>query len=229
MKRSGGFTVIEVVLFLAISGAMAIALLVGISAAIQRQQYRDAVHSFAGFFSDQYSKVLSVENDRQATDACPLSSRASERGQSDCVIVGRHVLKVAGQQRYVARTVIALRDGPASGPGQWRYALSSDSADYDVPWGVKTKLSGEAEEGPITFLLLRRPESGEVVLRIAGTVAESAQDITDLAGAHRQHDQEVCVYDDGWLQTERQSLFVKAHGGSTEAFRLAAATEVCRG
>lgn len=229
MKHSGGFTVIEVVLFLAISGAMAIALLAGVSTAIQRQQYRDAVHSFAGFLSDQYSKVLSVENDRRATDACALSSRGSERGQSDCVIVGRHVMKAAGQQRYVARTVIALRDGPASGSGQWRYALSGDSADYDVPWGVKTKLGGEAEEGPVTFLLLRRPENGDLVLRTASAIAQSVQDLTDLVGAHGQHDREICVYDDGWLQVERQSLFMKAHGGSTEAFRLAAATEACRG
>ena len=53
MRRQGGFTVIEVTMFLAISGTMAIALLAGIGVAIQRQQYRDAVQSYANFLTEQ--------------------------------------------------------------------------------------------------------------------------------------------------------------------------------
>ena len=81
IRRTSGFTIIEVVLFLAISGLMAIGLLVGTSMAIQRQQYRDAVQSFAGYLRDEYARVVSVEND--GTAKCG----ASVRGQSECFIV----------------------------------------------------------------------------------------------------------------------------------------------
>jgi type II secretory pathway pseudopilin PulG len=61
IRRTSGFTIIEVVLFLAISGLMAIGLLAGTSMAIQRQQYRDAVQSFAGYLRDEYARVVSVD------------------------------------------------------------------------------------------------------------------------------------------------------------------------
>ena len=53
MKRQDGFTIIEVTLFLAVSGFFAISLLVGASTAVQRQQYRDSVQSFANYLRSQ--------------------------------------------------------------------------------------------------------------------------------------------------------------------------------
>ena len=62
MKRwQSGFTIVEVVLFLAITGLLTVGLLAGVSAALRQQQYHDAVQSFAGFIRDQYSRVIRIE------------------------------------------------------------------------------------------------------------------------------------------------------------------------
>ncbi len=59
-----GFTIIEVSLFLAISGFLIIGLLVGTSASISRQRYNDSVQDFAEFLRRTYSSVINVENPR---------------------------------------------------------------------------------------------------------------------------------------------------------------------
>ena len=91
-NKQKGFTIIEVILFVAISGLLTSMLMVGVSMSINRQQYRDSVQSYAGFLRNEYSKVVNVENER-SKGTCPIEGsdgRAETlRGQSDCVIVGR--------------------------------------------------------------------------------------------------------------------------------------------
>lgn len=48
-NKQKGFTIIEVILFVAISGLLTSMLMVGVSMSINRQQYRDSVQSYAGF------------------------------------------------------------------------------------------------------------------------------------------------------------------------------------
>ena len=96
MKRwQSGFTIVEVVLFLAITG------LLTVSAALRQQQYHDAVQSFAGFIRDQYSRVISIENDRGDRDTCPVKGATNDgaRGQSNCVVVGRYVKSTNSEAR----------------------------------------------------------------------------------------------------------------------------------
>ena len=45
-KLSGGFTIIEVMLFLAVSGVLAAGILATVGGTIGAQRYRDAVDSF---------------------------------------------------------------------------------------------------------------------------------------------------------------------------------------
>ena len=65
-NKQKGFTIIEVILFVAISGLLTSMLMVGVSMSINRQQYRDSVQSYAGFLRNEYSKVVNVENDLRA-------------------------------------------------------------------------------------------------------------------------------------------------------------------
>ena len=53
--KSKGFTIIEVMLFLAVTGALAVAILVGSGVAIGQQRYKDSVNSLQSFIqSPQY-------------------------------------------------------------------------------------------------------------------------------------------------------------------------------
>ena len=101
-----GFTIIEVVLFIAISGFLIVGLMVGTSATVARQRYNDSVQDLAEFFRREFSAVVNPENVRsdpiddamclnKTNDGSSSVSGTSEdiegpnRGRSDCLIYGR--------------------------------------------------------------------------------------------------------------------------------------------
>lgn len=60
-KSSKGFTIIEVMLSLAISGMVLVGALLGVSSTISRQRYRDTVETFAAVLRNQYELVSRVQ------------------------------------------------------------------------------------------------------------------------------------------------------------------------
>lgn len=226
MRQQGGFTVIEVTIFLAISGTMAIMLLVGVGVAIQRQQYRDAVQSFASFLTDQYTKVISVENDRTAADVCPIPGAASggHRGQSNCVVVGRYITSQDEGRSFRTRPIFALLgvDGKT-----WSYRTSDVTAyDYQTAWNVKTRLAEHANRD-ISFAMLRHPATGELTIH-ADSKVYAEDKLHELIQGNDNSRSEVCVYDDQWLAPERLSVFLEARAGSSEALSVKEASDGCK-
>ena len=60
-QAKSGFTIIEVMIFVAISGMLLVGVLIGISSAIARQRYNDATESFAEFLRQQYAFVINPQ------------------------------------------------------------------------------------------------------------------------------------------------------------------------
>ena len=56
-RRASGFTIIEVMLSLAISGMVLVGALLGVSSTISRNRYRDVVESTAALLRNQYDLV----------------------------------------------------------------------------------------------------------------------------------------------------------------------------
>lgn len=246
MKRryQAGFTIVEVVLFLAIAGALAGTLLATTTAAIQQQQYRDAVQSFAGFLRGQYERVVSVENDRAPSDHCPISGALDRagRGQSDCVIVGRYITTDghdgadADGTTYVTYPVYARQSGD-----DWTYHLGARDDNYQVNWSAKTKLPEQDSLRVYTSVLIYRdPRSGTMTIRshdgrytpstigffIAGKDAGGATFSDEVAQVMRR---EICIYDEKWMSGRRQSVFIARYPGSADAITVASAeAEGCR-
>ena len=54
-RTETGFTLVEAMLFLAITGLLTVGILVGSGVAISQQRYRDSVNSLKSFIQDQYS------------------------------------------------------------------------------------------------------------------------------------------------------------------------------
>lgn len=61
-KAKRGFTLIEVSIFLAITGLLLVGVLGGTYSAIARERYNDSVRSFAEYFRQIYGEVLSPES-----------------------------------------------------------------------------------------------------------------------------------------------------------------------
>lgn len=61
-RRKGGFTIIEVSLFLAITGALFVAVTIGVQNSIFQQRYNDSVQDFAEFLRRVYAETMNVQN-----------------------------------------------------------------------------------------------------------------------------------------------------------------------
>ena len=224
-KTDNGFTIIEVLMFLAVSSALAVALLAGTGLAIQRQQYKDALYSFSGFLSDQYSSVINVMNDRPNDRPCPVASDTvdANRGQSDCVIVGRYIETADDEGRqFTSYPLYALSDGIA-----WQYGLSPDEGNsYEASWKVKTRLS-TSPGANMAILMLRDPETGRLMIRTSDRKYSPEEMTGFVTSADNQGQAEICVYDSNWFTQTRQSVFLSGKAGSADAVTVANATGAC--
>lgn len=89
MKRTSGFTIIEVVLFLSISGILTVGILAGAGSSINQQRYRDSVNSFVVLLQDQYSEVINTRNERLSSNESVSGCGSQSRGRAGCTIVGK--------------------------------------------------------------------------------------------------------------------------------------------
>ena len=227
MSRQHGFTIIEVTLFLAISSFLAISLLVGTSVAVQRQQYRDATQSFANFLRSQYSQAINTENDR-AFGRCQLGGGDSNRGQSECVILGRYIETANrgggrfAEDEYISYPVYGM---PSNVGNSWRYSLGQPES-YKIGWGAKTRLA--QSNSNISVLIYRSPESGGLQTklfnsRFTNTTIADAFTRTPIPGG------EICIYDDAWMSGERLSVFLSRYGNSSDAITVGTVKECSNG
>ena len=79
MMKRRGFTLIEVALFLAVTGMMFAGIVIGIQSSMFQQRYNDSVQSFAEFLRSIYSQTINVEN------------RDNASGRSEKAIYGKLV------------------------------------------------------------------------------------------------------------------------------------------
>lgn len=240
--KQKGFTIIEVILFVAISGLLTSMLMVGVSMSINRQQYRDSVQSYAGFLRSEYSKVVNVENDRSRS-VCPIDGADGRletlRGQSECVIVGRYITTVGALgstdgTSYKTYPVYAHRADKGSA---WAYRRGAESSDYSVNWQVKTRFANQHKNNAyISILMYRHPETGQLDIRT--DVSRFGDDLTNFvnnknsagiiqSGGEQRQQREICVYDDDWLPGERLSVFLRSYAGSADAVVIGNATGGC--
>lgn len=63
MKKGQGFTLIEIAIFLAVTGAIFAAVTIGVQNSIYQQRYNDIVDNFVDFLGNIYSEVVSVESE----------------------------------------------------------------------------------------------------------------------------------------------------------------------
>jgi type II secretory pathway pseudopilin PulG len=188
LKRTeAGFTIVETMLFLAVTGVLIATLLGGVGIALNNQRYNDAVQSFKSLLQTQYSDISTVINDRSDDWSCnanaitsqPTSGGTQAQGQSDCFLVGKFVTIVGGS---VSTTdVVATQksgilnqsgDDIAKLTSNYHFSLSTVQTEtQDLEWGTEiawpssgasTHDTSHAPTTPrsIVMLLIRSPDSG---------------------------------------------------------------------
>lgn len=165
-QRNGGFTIIESMLVLAISGVLIVALLAGVGTSINVQRYRDSVVSFKSLIQGQYSELLNVRNDRTANWQCdatasPEQGGAQTPGQSDCVLLGRYIS--VDQSDITIASIVGYQTAAPSGNDindiRNNYTLGISSATIErqtLEWGTRLADANRS----VTIIMLRSPSSG---------------------------------------------------------------------
>jgi type II secretory pathway pseudopilin PulG len=172
-----GFTIIEIMLFLAVTGLLAIGILVGSGVSIGQQRYRDSVNSLKSFIQDQYSEVTNVDNSRSGGWTCDTGGAVTEvssgqpRGTSDCVLIGRIITVDATGTKLTSSNVVAYRTpGAAVLPGDiaeiatnYRMSISPiDQVNQDVSWGAQIVQKKTTTPLSLSVLIIRSPLSGSL-------------------------------------------------------------------
>ncbi len=180
--NTSGFTIIETMLFLAVTGVLVVGILAGTGTSINIQRYRDSVSSLKSLIEQQYADNTSVSNGERATaiscdtDATVSSGGSLSRGQSDCVQLGRYLTI---DDNIATTTTVVGREPVPSPVGSdiaklKLYKLSllqtdtiTSSVQSSLEWGARIAwpVSGTGFKNPTTprqigLLILRSPTSG---------------------------------------------------------------------
>ncbi len=245
-RISSGFTIIETMLFLAVTGLLVLGALIGTGTAVNTQRYRDAVESFKTVLQDQYAEVGSIKNDRTGewscgSDAVPIVG-SERRGQSNCVIVGKYV--TVNKTDLAIYTVIASQKGSGASTGSDLDKLKNQYNFNIVPavtevqtmeWGTRIAWprSGDGsrptdvqEERTLGVLVLRSPINGTVSTFTSNSIAMQPSDIrsqtfTDMMStAPGQDAQTVCVRAPGLLAGGDMSVYINAAAANSSAIEV---------
>ncbi len=186
--NKNGFTIIETMLFLGISGMLIVGILIGTGTSINVQRYHDSVTSFRSFLQQQYSDVSNIRNESTINPCYGDGTQNNPRGQSDCVVLGRYIT-TTDSKAFSVKSVIGYIPASSASPKddiealiEYRIIISpstSDSASYDLEWGSSiAKLNGD----PMLFsmLILRSPVSGITRTFIDNNLSVSESNIGDL-------------------------------------------------
>jgi len=214
-----GFTIIETMLFLAVTGVLVVAILAGTGTSINIQRYRDSVATLKSVLEQQYSEVTTVRNEARATDLSCNSSAVIDgsgpklpRGQSDCVVLGRYVTIV--DTAITISTVIgntAASSVPTTDIAELQtYNLSllpSSTETSSLEWGARIAwpVSGGGfhtvtTPRTISLLILRSPTSG-LTYTFSGNDVEPTLSLKDMIKpgiiVPGQSERTICIDSDG--------------------------------
>lgn len=230
-----GFTIIEVILFLAITGLMLAAMLVGVAGTINRSRYDDAVNGLLDYMQGQYNLVTNVRNNN--TDGAYSCSGGVVQavGTSNCTIVGR-IISSSDGQHIVSKPIISTQQADLSATSESAMLASmsmqvasqtSDDESFTMSWDTLFYTDPKKVSSSQNFaaLMIRMPDSAAV-----RTYALAQTAPTDLSVFWTTPDATVplCVNPKGLIGSKQNGVLLtsKATNSSGVSF-IAAGDGVC--
>lgn len=239
-KTENGFTIIEIMLFLAVTGLLAAAILVGSGVAIGQQRYRDSVSTLKSYIQQQYSEVTNVVNSRGKAWVCDSSGNIIEsaaageaRGTSDCVLLGRYTTINDTGTKLTTSDVIGYRTPGASKASSditeltanYKLAVSPiDQETEDISWGAQVVKQKTTTPMPLSILIIRSPLSGSVLTFTSEGVQTDIKSL--VAATNMTSKKELCVNADaGSFVGSRLSVRIDAYATSQSAIQIPSESE----
>jgi len=244
VKTETGFTIIEVMLFLGVTGLLVVGVLVGSGVAIGQQRYRDSVNSLKSYLQQQYSEVANVINGRPGTWACDTAGGVSDsvagggqpRGTSDCVVLGRYVTIDDTGTKLTASNVTGYRTPGAANANSdlaeltTNYKLGVSPIDQDISevnWGAQVVKPKTTSPMPFSILIVRSPLSGSILTFSREGIPANVSNL--LTAANMSANRDLCVNADaGTFVGKRMEVQIAAYAANQSGIQIPVeSTSVC--
>jgi len=194
-SRQAGFTIVEISLFMAISGLLFLIALVGTSNTIRTVRFTDSGRSLEAFAQKQYDDIINGLNNRGDQISCTNGTidagTPSVVGTSSCLLMGKLLVFTQGSPTVTIYNVVGTE------PSGVNYSQADDVlitafqpqaitttavTSYTVPWlapftGFNRLSDNTATNG---LLLIRSPKSARVVSYTFKVLAAVPNDLTSV-------------------------------------------------
>jgi hypothetical protein len=214
-RHSAGFTIIEVILFLTVTGVLTMSVFATSTVGINNQRYVDAVNTFKATVQEEFTNTTQVGNTRPKTAKCPLSPATSQPvGASDCVVMGR-LMTVDANGNILRSNLVGLRPDVAPTSVSDIANIQSYTPTIDavqqttstMNWGTVVK------SGAVSIVIFRSPTSGNVLSFVhKGSVIASQHDLelfmNDPAEFTNNTPRIICIDPSGWTVAETQAVII---------------------
>lgn len=226
-----GFTIIESMLFLAISGLLIVGVIAGAGVSINVNRYKDATTSLDAYLQGQYDKTINVQNDRNNQLGCAggviTESGNQARGTSTCMVIGRFISVINTGTTLESQPVYAATDGSKANDDLTALINSglflSNGAEtpesYTLEWG--TKLVTPKTNSPLEatkLLIVRSPSSGA----IRTFAAEGLTNPVDFLKDQYRQDAFYCVDQSGLATIPRRGSLIVKDATNSSGVKMAA-------
>lgn len=236
VAKERGFTIIELMLFFGVTGALFAALMFGVNASVNQQRYRESVVSLGALLQGQYSEVSNTRNDSNNDWSCTTNGNVEQdgtaplfRGTSPCVLLGKSIEIKNGNQISIRRVVGCEPSRPggdaSAGCGNTSTQEAASTNDLDTlklynpkktdfdkrnespEWDSSLRDTTEKHDAlTASFLILRSPSSG--LLRIFTTTGELPSDLkTVITQDAAKAKLPMCIFGDSIISA-KQSITI---------------------
>lgn len=174
-QRQYGFTVIEVILFLAISGLLLFGALAGINSSVNSTRFNDAVNTVTSYFQKQYAEVSDGRNARDASLGCDngnVNNGNTSIGSTKCVVLGRLLQFNTGTSIISTRYIIGIDTTNISAGDSAAVVAASPKAvvgntnledTFEVPWSTNFNKVTQGATVVNSLAIIRSPISERIL------------------------------------------------------------------
>lgn len=201
IKVRSGFTIVEVMFFLAISGLLLSAVIFNSTNSINLQRYRDSILSLQEFIQTEYNKTVNASNLIASSFECSMnsssltintSSGTKNKGQSNCLLLGRYITTGSSTDgtKIFSYSVVGSKFQNSSRIDldslKNDYYINYDSANiistsetYNLTWGAYMQ-NKNSTKSVFSLLIIRSPDSSNVYsLASIGSTKNASELIND--------------------------------------------------
>lgn len=169
-----GFTMIEVAIFLAITGALFVGIAVGTQNSIFQQRYNDAVQNFAEFLRSAYSQTMNVQSEGDGRTNEAIYGKLVSFGETED-LAGEDITNM--DYIYSYNVVGEIKDVDVKGAREILSALNANVVrkgsdgeyqpvgwveDYRPRWASAIQNTNDTSSFEGALLIVRHPSSGTV-------------------------------------------------------------------